>query len=83
MQLPAGAYPIAELSEDNQNWAAAWWWLHKRRPSGLNGDRYIAETEISAYAARVGIDADELAIAMDRVDRAYFDWQADQPKRKS
>lgn len=82
MQLPAAAYPVPELWDANINWAAAWYWLHKRRPEGMNGERYIAESEIAVYAARVGLDADELAIAMDRLDAAYFQHQAaTRPKR--
>lgn len=82
MELPAGAYPVPELWPDNQIWADAWHWLHARRPEGLSGLRRITDEAVVIYARRVGIDAGELALAMDAVDTVYQEWLDKQPKGK-
>lgn len=82
MQLPAAAYPIPDLWPENHRWATAWWWLHKRRPDSFNGERYIGESDINAYAAREDLDGPELALAIDRIDAAYFEWKATTAKAR-
>ena len=77
MELPPAAYPIPDLWADNQGWADAWRWLHRRRPQGFNGGLYIPEPEVLAYASRKGIDGDELMQAVDAVDQAYFAFVAE------
>lgn len=81
MQLPEAAYPIPELWADNEIWATAWRWLHRRRPQGFDLG-WITEESVAAYAARQGLDAQELALAMDRVDEAFFHWREKQQKKK-
>lgn len=78
-----GAFPIPDLWADNQPWLDAWHWLHRRAPQGMNGAGYVAETEVHAYAQRVGIDVHELVVAVDRCDEVYFRYQESiKPKGK-